>query len=540
LEAPEITLRVPVAGSATVAEQRPLPYDLDARDNVRVTSVRTQLFADKNRNGHFEDNEEVRQALLLTSPYSGSLVVDRIASYLPGVAANDLPSSLQLLFRATARDGAGNTAVEERSVLLTRNLAPEVQQIQILDSRGFNLGAELAEVTAGRGIVVNVVANDPEAGVAQVTLQQAVGADLAALQYSTLSTDSAAPFQFHVQVPADRVGQVISFRALARDVDGNESAPSVARTLRIAADQPPTAKILQPANDHSVLIDGQDLVVLVEALDDLGLGGIDHVVFHVNGRPVYTAYASEAQANGASGQENIYRAVIEPPEGVDGFAVQAVAFDALGQSGASPVVPVGRIDDTVAPKLGVLQPFDRDILTSGEAVTLVAAVTDIGVEAERHVSATWTREYQTETGTWAVLDQFEMTLHRDDNAATRPSIAVSDPTNHYYVYWGQFADGNILRRGAQRNERVRVVTRVSTPNHQVEQENIHEVGMPLSARYFLQPGANAATQGSAHRVFYNAVAQFKSAERTGALLSAWSTIDPMKVEQGLGTDYPIV
>src|SRR5690606_32535396 len=288
------------------------------------------------------------------------------------------------------------------------------------------------------------------------------------------------------------------------------------------------------------LIDGQDLVVLVEALDDLGLGGIDHVVFHVNGRPVYTAYASEAQANGASGQENIYRAVIEPPEGVDGFAVQAVAFDALGQSGASQVVHVGRIDDTVAPKLGVLQPFDRDILTSGEAVTLVAAVTDIGVEAERHVSATWTREYQTETGTWAVLDQFEMTLHRDDNAATRPSIAVSDPTNHYYVYWGQFADGNILRRGAQRNERVRVVTRVSTPNHQVEQENIHEVGMPLSARYFLQPGANAATQGSAHRVFYNAVAQFKSADRTGALLSAWSTIDPMKVEEGLGTDYPIV
>src|SRR5690606_40071436 len=71
--------------------------------------------------------------------------------------------------------------------------------------------------------------------------------------------------------------------------------------------------------------------------------------------------------------------------------------------------------------------------------------------------------------------------------------------------------------------------------------DFHVTGVQTCALpIFLQPGANAATQGSAHRVFYNAVAQFKSAERTGALLSAWSTIDPMKVEQGLGTDYPIV
>ena len=40
--------------------------------------------------------------------------------------------------------------------------------------------------------------------------------------------------------------------------------------------------------------------------------------------------------NGA--QRNIYRALIAPPKGVDGFAIQAIAFDVMGQSAVSQVV----------------------------------------------------------------------------------------------------------------------------------------------------------------------------------------------------------
>ena len=58
---------------------------------------------------------------------------------------------------------------------------------------------------------------------------------------------------------------------------------------------------------------------------------------------------------------------------------QAVAYDVRNQAGQSQVVNIGNIDDTVAPKLSVLYPFDNDILTTGEDVVAAVSVTDIGV-----------------------------------------------------------------------------------------------------------------------------------------------------------------
>ena len=314
---PEVVLVLPAAGG-TVAEGRSLPFQFDVKDNVAHASSRVQLLVDKNLDGTFEEFEAVNQALLLSAPFSGNFTIQSISQYL-GVSEN-LPDSLQILLRVVARDGAGNTTTVERPVMLVMNQAPQVTGIDLLDSQGIRLGADVTALAEGRGFVVSVRANDPEAGVGEVELYQALSADgqVEDSAYAAVKKDSAAPFQFHVEVPLGQVGKVLSFKARATDVDGKISAFSSARAVTIKKDQAPTAEITKPAGDSTVIIDGESIEVLVKASDDLGLSGIDRVEFMVNGRLTDTVYSSL----GLTGQEDVYRSVIEPPQGVDGFAIQ--------------------------------------------------------------------------------------------------------------------------------------------------------------------------------------------------------------------------
>src|SRR5690606_16693131 len=130
----------------------------------------------------------------------------------------------------------------------------------------------------------------------------------------------------------------------------------------------------------------------------------------------------------------------------------------------------------------------------------------------------------------------ELLLKYDDNEALRPNIPLSDRNNHTYIYWAKYSGGKILRRGSARNERVRIVSHI--PNHNSKVETVHEVGMPVSERRFLKPRDNRASESLAQQVYYNSVAQYKGIGRTGAMVGAWSTIDPVKVEEGIGTNYP--
>ena len=224
------------------------------------------------------------------------------------------------------------------------------------------------------------------------------------------------------------------------------------------ADQPPVAAITKPDNDESVIIEGQDIEVFVEAIDDLGISGIDRVVFYVNEVPVQTAYNSWSEVTGSAAQEHVYQALISPPEGAQGFVIYAIAYDVLGQAGRSQTVRVGKIEDTVAPKLSVLAPIAGDILTAGRAIRPVVAVADIGVAADRRVFMQFIREYQeAASGAWIALFEKEIELFRDDARPGGDATPVSEPDNHYYIYWADFVDGDILRRTAHRNERVRTV-----------------------------------------------------------------------------------
>ena len=234
---------------------------------------------------------------------------------------------------------------------------------------------------------------------------------------------------------SEQRGAVLRFRAKARDLDGYESAMvDLPGSILIKADKPPQARIVKPDNDNSVVIDGQDLEVFVEAFDDLGPEGIDHVTFYVNGVPVTTTEQSYGQQVGSHAQDHVYRARLAAPAGVQGFTVQAIAYDTLGQAGETQVVRVGKLEDTVVPRLGVLYPIDKDVLTMGESLRAVVSIEDMG-GAIQSVSMLWRREYQNDAGEWKVADEYPLSLFRDDQRQPGDTTPVSDPDKHYFIYW---------------------------------------------------------------------------------------------------------
>ncbi|MGD8913820.1 MAG: Ig-like domain-containing protein, partial [Candidatus Thiodiazotropha sp.] len=531
VQAPELIVTEPPLQGATVVEKRALNFVAEASDDVAVTTLQAQLFA----NGNL-----VSQLIFTSPPYSGSLRVETIEDYVGADAAVGL-TALPLELTVTAFDGAGNPAVVNRPVTLTRNSPPEVTAIQVLDQRGFSLGNNITEVTEGRGIVINVVATDPEVGVGSVRLFQSLTGQGEAAAFQEISNDQTAPFQTHIDVPLGHAGETLSFRAEATDIDGYVSPLSSVLNLTILEDQPPTAEIVKPDNDESVTIEGQEVEIFVEAIDDLGVDGIDRVVFYVNDEPLETVYNSYSQITGSYAQEHLYRALIAPPQGASGLVIQAEVFDVVGNSTRTQVVRIGKIEDTVAPDVDVLEPFDGEILTANETLRAVVAVSDIGVESERFVTMDWIREYQQADGTWSTIHSATRLLTSDATRGAGDTTPVSDPDNHYYIYWDDFLDSNLLIREQGRNERVRVVTRVTTPNHIVESETIHEVGLPIAERRFLLPYAPASDgtvsnglKNTARSVYYTSVAQYQGENRTGALLGAWSNVDPMRLELGLG------
>ncbi|MCU0661938.1 MAG: IPT/TIG domain-containing protein, partial [Myxococcota bacterium] len=522
VEPPALVVRKPTALGATVYEKGNLEYAIDATDNVKVASIGLRLLADRNSDGVFSDDELYKTATLYRPPYGGGLSVGTMADILgkdPG-ARDTLPLRLEV----TAQDGVPNKSVEQIPVALVRNLPPEIVQIQILDSRGFNIGMGAQEVTEGRGIVVNVVAKDRESGVDWVRLHSALGPADAAPSFSAFGKDEAAPFQFHFEVPAGHVGELISFKAEARDVDGYTSPKSGLRSLRIVADEPPVARIVKPDNDLSAVIVGQDIEVVVEAQDDLGFDGIDRVVFYMNDIPVATATEPMSTNDGLVAGDSLYSAMLTPPTGVTGVRVHAIAYDKLGQPGRTQTVLVGQVEDTVAPKLSLVSPIEGQILTQGEPLELVASVADVGLIEKRQVLAQIVRETQdASTGQW-------QTIIASEEIPLNYAEGKSDPKKDYYVYTGSIVDGTFLKREGHRNERVRILTQVVTPNHTARVESHHEVGLPIAERGYLLAKDVEGKEIPLTSLHYTAVDQFQSTDRTNALVGAWSSCNPMYFE----------
>ena len=129
-----------------------------------------------------------------------------------------------------------------------------------------------------------------------------------------------------------------------------------------------------------MIIDGQDLVISVEAIDDLGPDGIDRVVFYVNDAPVATEFDSVSEQTGAAALEHVYRAALVPPDGTPASRSTPSPTTCSATRRAPRPVRIGKIEDTVEPELDVLAPADGEILTAAETLELRAGVSDIGVD----------------------------------------------------------------------------------------------------------------------------------------------------------------
>ena len=550
---PDVNIKLPSSLGAVVTENRTLNYNVVVNDNVGVSVVRVQLLKNYIGSAEINENNILSQRLLLAGPYTGSLELGTIEDYV-GDQVSEVPSSMALWFRVEAIDGAGNTSSEVISITMVRNQPPIVTGVRYLDSRGFGMGV-IESVTEGRGILVQVLAEDPEAGVASANLYYSInsGDNEIPSVWLSLGTDNAAPFQFHVDVPLGHIGHKLQFKATAKDIDGYESVEYLApKSVTIKADEAPTAHIIKPSNQDSVIIEGQDLDVVVEVFDDLGPEGISHVAFYVNSKPVANVYSNMSEDANGYAQENLYQASITAPEGVDGFYVQAVAYDTKGQIGESQVVLVGKIRDTVVPKISVLSPLNHEIVTSAEPIRPAVMIRDIGEEIEQ-VTMHWIREFQDVSGQWSKLDEYTLELFNDSEREYLDPIPVSDPDNFQFVYVAAapFVDGNVLRRSSLRNERLRIVTTVVTPNHTVSDETYYEVGLPVSEKRFLlasNPNQPYGLEGPAREsktVYYGAVDQYQGDGRVGAMVAAWSGSNPAEVERiqnsgGIKIDTPEV
>lgn len=214
--------------------------------------------------------------------------------------------------------------------------------------------------------------------------------------------------------------------------------------------------------------------------------------------------------------------------------MQAVGYDIAGHSASSQVVRIGKIEDTVRPKLRVLKPFNREILTTAETVLSAVSIEDIGDEAERSVTQTWYREYQTDNGEYAVLAQFNGNLFKDEaRDESTTSLPLSEPDNHYYIYWAKVTEGSILQRTTARNERVRIVTTVTTQSHEVSEETIYEIGLPIAESRFWS--ATATPSSSDESVYFSSIQRYQSNTREGAMVGAWSVHSPF-LPEGITTD----
>lgn len=526
---PEIIVHLPTPDGTTAVEKRPLSFDAEITDNVRISHVQVEVLAESGPN---LISETIARNIMINPPYKGVFFLKTIKEYRKDDNSN---TPLPLWVRFTAKDPAGNMTQIERPVTLIPNTPPLIKSIQILDNRGFNMGDTLNTITEARSIIVNVIASDKESGVQKVRLFQSLGDQD---NYSTVGSDEAAPFQFHLKIPVGHCNEQIHFKAEATDVDSYISAESMTRSLTILEDQPPEATITKPDNNDSVVIRGQDIEVFVKAIDDLGYEGIDRVVFYINDIPVTTTYNSYAETTGSFAMEHIYRAFIVPPEGARGIDIYAIAFDQLGNSGKTQTIRVGQVEDTVAPELSILSPVDGDILTPGETIYLIASVADIGVDSERKVKMQLIREYLDGEKGWKTISQTTKELRRIDNHDS--VIPVSDPENHVYIYGCEFSDGSILKRSNRFQEHVKIITSVQTRNHEIKKETTHEIGLTISEKvYFASFEKNQdqiQNEGfpEPKDIYYTAIDQFKGQVRTGALIGAWSIHDPMRLEDELG------
>jgi len=288
--APTVKLTAPVAGAA-VGERLRLLLQADARDDVRVASVRflvdgQPVFAD------------------FDAPYEYSYLVPA------GV------SSLRV--GAVAVDGGGHEGTaEEVTVAVTANSAPAVALLSPVPGQ---------VTTEGARVTIAAEASDDH---------RLVKVDFL-VNGAVKSTFTAPPYRFDYLVPPGLAQVAVT--AVAYD-DGGPSAPAGPVAVAVGPDQPPVAMVLMPL-DGSQVTEQSTVRILAGVTDDVG---VRRVHFLVDGNDVmilssppyeWTAAAPEAggtlriavvaedgQFHQTTSPEVVVTAVPDPLTGVRGRTV---------------------------------------------------------------------------------------------------------------------------------------------------------------------------------------------------------------------------
>jgi hypothetical protein len=136
-------------------------------------------------------------------------------------------------------------------------------------------------------------------------------------------TDGNFPFEFVYRVPTNRIGAALSFSVRLADTGGNTTTVTNTAALRIVPDdQPPVVRLESPSAGQRFTV-GDEVVVLVTAVDNVGIGAME---FRVDDQPV--------RAQRISGLEYVLLDLL--PSGT--HTVRVVAVDYSGFTAASELV----------------------------------------------------------------------------------------------------------------------------------------------------------------------------------------------------------
>ncbi|MEL6179091.1 MAG: IPT/TIG domain-containing protein, partial [Myxococcota bacterium] len=261
-----------------------------------------------------------------------------------------------------------------------------------------------------------------------------------------------------------------------------------------------------------------------------------------------TAYQPLSITEGLSGYDNIYRLDLYPPEGTPGFEVYAVATDRLGHAAQSERVFIGTVEDTVEPRVSLLEPKQGQVLVAAEGLSIRVGVDDFGVPGSRTVCVGAVREVY-DGADW--VEQSQTGIHDAQTCQTAEGQlagsmeqAWADETTFHYEYVDDLAHSDVFRRGGGLQERVKLVVHVLTPHHPpAVLESYHEVGLPIETRLYpaMSPVDGSVSQADAQasmeearQAYVGAVDQDASPERKGPMIATFSSMNPMLFERGLG------
>ena len=335
-ELPKVVFESP-ADNSGIVEGQALQVRAVATDNVAVSSV--QFFL----NGTPLQTD-------LAAPFEFVYSVPRLTA----AELAQQPPERTLAFRAVAMDAAGNTATADLTVHAVKDRPPVIREFK---------PANQSTVVDGATVLLSALASDD--------------VDVRSVQFLvdgvSVALDNVLPYTQPYQLPVGLVNKEVEFKAIAKDSAGQTT--EMVNRVKVVADAPPKVELDLPF-PGTLVFDGDLIVLEANATDDVG---IERVEFFVNGKLVDTTLNKRGDF-GQFDAQRVFRGEFRAPVASEGnlFEIYAIAYDSRGHSSRSASVVIGKMRDTTAPVVSIIDPVAGDVVTEGQRLTITANTADLG------------------------------------------------------------------------------------------------------------------------------------------------------------------